>query len=536
MNVLTKAFADSERSYHAAKASVGSATDALLARAPSGLPITRSDLSKASEQLRHFSGWVYASIRAIAQRIAGQPIHVGRVKGSNRMGTKAAGDVEALDNHPLLDLLADPNDLMVAWSLMFTTVASLELTGRALWWLPKQEQILPIPTSWLQGFDGSTKYSSFRVRPPGTAEAIPLPADECAYFCYPDPSDPHGAVSPLQAVGGAVDADEAMTASQISMFRQGIHPSHVVTVGKDPHPDVPGGMRPRLSDAQRREIISAIQKRYQGVARHGEPLILDGLIEDCKRLSNTAEEMDYLDSGKVTKARIMQGFGVNPIIAGEVEGANRASATAADKHFVDFTVNPKIELLSQCMSEWLTPMFGGKIKVWIEPCVADDADMTLAWATMLAQQGALSASELRSLAPFQLPEQEAERASRSLLLGTVGGMTGAVALFSAMGQGAMSPETVAQLLALFFELPLSQARAIVGAQPSAKSVELASRIGVVSPNELRRLAGLPARADYEHIDMDARTADPLADAIGKLIDGRLADLAADRLLEGMTSS
>jgi phage portal protein BeeE len=174
-------------------------------------------------------------------------------------------------------------------------------------------------------------------------------------------------------------------------------------VGKQPPPDVPGGMRPRLTDAQQRQIIGAILKRYQGTTRHGEPIILDGLIEDLKRLSNTPEEMDWLNSGKITKARIFQGFGVNPIIAGEVEGANRASAGAADKHFIDSTVNPKITLLSQTMTEWLGPMFGG-ITVWIEPCIADDADLSFQWAQLLSQAGAISTDELRALAPFPLPE------------------------------------------------------------------------------------------------------------------------------------
>jgi phage portal protein BeeE len=395
-SALNRALADSHRSYASAKASVANVQQAMLARGPGGLPIERTDLSKAHEQLRHFTGWVYASIRPIAQRIAGQPIHVGR-RASIRRGSKAAKP-EPMRSHDLLDLLGNPNDLMVAWSLMFTTVASMELTGRQLWWLPGRKQILPIPTSWLVGFEGSTSFQSFKIRPPYTGEAFNLPANECAYFAYPNPADPHGATSPLQAVAGAVDTDEAITASQVSAFQQGINPHHAVIVGRDPHPDFPGGIRPRLTDAQQRQIINAIRKRYSGMYKHGEPLILDGLIEDVKRLSSTPEEMDWMDSAKQTKARIAQGFGTNPIIMGEIEGANRASATAADKHFCDFTINPKIELLSQTLTEWLAPMFGGDIVVWIEPCTANDAEMALKRMELAAKHGALRMNELRTFA------------------------------------------------------------------------------------------------------------------------------------------
>lgn len=397
---LTKAFADSQRSLFAAKATVTQATSQMLARGPGGVPTHNPDLAKAEEQLCHYKGWVYASIRPIAQKIAGQPMHVGRRTPNKVLTTKGhqPANVEPYDNHELLDLFADPNDLMVSWSLIYCTVASLELTGRQLWWMPGKEQILPIPTSWIRGFEGHTKFTSFKVQPPRSGETFNLPAEECVYFCYPDPANPHGAVAPLQAVGAAVDADESIQTSQVSMFRRGIHPSHAVIVGKNEGATV----RPKLTAAQQRQITSAIRKRYGDVHNHGEPLILDGLIEDVKKLSNTPDEMDWLNSGKATKARIAQGFGTNPIIMGEIEGANRASSHVADQHFCDWTVNPKIELISQTLTEYLRPMFGDELVVWVEPCVPHDADMKYKWAQTLARHGAITGDELRELAPFDL--------------------------------------------------------------------------------------------------------------------------------------
>ena len=397
-DALTRAFATSARSYAAAKAAVSQTTEQLLAQGGSGVPFAdRTDLSKASEQLRHFRGWVYSSIRPIAQKLAGQPIHVG--KESSPKTTKGSATLEPFDSHPLLDLLADPNDLMVSWSLMFTTVASLELTGRSLWYLPGKKQVLPIPASWLKGFEGASKIASFRVQPPGVAEPMHLPADECCYFSYPDPGDPHGAISPLQAVGGAVDSDEAIETSRIMAFRRGVHPSVAIILGSDVE-----GRRPTLSGPQQRQIIDAVLKRYGGTAKAHEPLILDSLIHDVKTLSHSPHEMDWLTSEKSTKSRIMQGFGTNPIICGEVEGANRASSLAAEDHFAAYTVNPKIELISQTLSEWLAPMFGGGITVWIEPVQVRDPEMQFKWAQLLSQSGAISTGELRALAPFDLPD------------------------------------------------------------------------------------------------------------------------------------
>jgi HK97 family phage portal protein len=382
----------------AAKAAVAS-TGEVFSRGPGGSILNeRSDLSRAQEQLRHLCGWVFACIRPIATKIAGQPIRVSK-KGAKPKGTKAT-QPEYLESHELLDLFADPNDLMVGASLLDITVKSLELTGRQLWYVPtvkSRKQILPIPTDWITEMKGRSSITGFVIRPKGNAQEWTIPAMECCYFHYPHPADPHGVQSTLQAAAGSVDADESIVRSQFTMFRRGIHPSHVVLVGKDA-----GGNRPRLSGSQQRGIISAIKKRYGGTVNAGEPLILDGLIEDVRRISNTPAEMDYIESGKALKARITQIFGVNPVIMGEIEGANRASAHAAEAHFAQWCVNPKIELMSQVMTEWLGPMFGGDIVVWIEPVVVEDDDLKLRWVTTLANFGALNGDEMRELSPFNL--------------------------------------------------------------------------------------------------------------------------------------
>lgn len=48
-------------------------------------------------------------------------------------------------------------------------------------------------------------------------------------------------------------------------------------------------------------------------------------------------------------------------------------------------------------------MFGEDLVVWIEPCVAHDADMRLKWVETLAKYGAVTGDELRELSPFDLP-------------------------------------------------------------------------------------------------------------------------------------
>lgn len=377
-------------------------------------------LSRAREQERHNTGWVYSSIRAIASRISGQPIRVGRKTAKRPVPRQRALDVapgwvkqldniEVLERHPLLDALADPNPLHVQWSLLFLTVAGLELTGRAYWMLSEGQagatEIWPLPASWVRPLNEPGRWNaSYEVQPRHGAEPFQVPGEAMLAFSYPDPADPlYGAASPLQALAGAVSADEAITEAQRRTFAQGYWPGLAITMARNVSPSGQEGTRPILTKEQRGQILSAVREAYEGVARFGEPIILDGLIERVDKLSNSPAEMDFRDSGGYTKSRITQGFGVSPIVLGEIEGANRASATVADEHFCN-TLNPKIELLSQVMTGWFAPHYGDPdLLVWLEECRAKDVDAERADWQQAIGAGAVTRDEVRArlgLAPL----------------------------------------------------------------------------------------------------------------------------------------
>src|SRR5689334_15550344 len=121
MSALANAFAESQRSLLSCKSAVASSpAETLLAAGPSGIGYTRNDSNRAANQYRHFKNWAAAAIRVIAERLAAQPIRVGRVKAGTKLGTKDASDVEPLKTHPVLDAFANPNPLMTSWHLLYT--------------------------------------------------------------------------------------------------------------------------------------------------------------------------------------------------------------------------------------------------------------------------------------------------------------------------------------------------------------------------------------------------------------------------------
>jgi phage portal protein BeeE len=400
MDALSNAFAAVDRSHaHACKA-VANVGPMLTAGLPN-LGLQWSSLSKAKEQYAHaFTGWSFVAIRAIASRIAGQPVCVGRLAKAPKTGRKmAAGFVDPLGSHPFLDVVAAPNPVMVQWSLVFSTVASLLATGRAAWWLPETQgglQLWPLPTTWLEPADPFR--SAWKLRPFGGIQSYDIAGEDICSFLLPDPSNPLESISPLQSQALAISTDEEIQASQFRAFVNGVHPGLMIRVGKLPGMAGQPGERPVLTPEQRIEITDAVLKLYGGTAKRNSPLIVDGMIEGVDKLTSTPDEMDFLDSGKQTKSRILQAFGVNPVVAGELEGANRASSAVAGQHFADSTCNPLIELLSQSLTRFVAARFaqpGEKLVAWIECCRANDPEQTLAeWKAGMAA-GHVTQNEFR---------------------------------------------------------------------------------------------------------------------------------------------
>ncbi len=425
----------------------------------------------AKEQYRHFKGWAYVAIKAIAQRVASQPLcltdmGVGKVGSYGQSDdvsglqdvlddarrrraanapkwTKSYGDMasgEIIEQHPLLDALLRPNETMTQWTLMYVTVASLELTGCAYWWFDDSGdslRIWPLPTHWVTPIHDEDKglYYAYKVTPKGSNEdEFIVEGKNMAYFPLPDPSNPMGHVSPLQTQSLAVSTDEAIQEAQFRAFKNGIFPGVMMTVGR--LPDMPGGgagERPILEPEQRKVLVDAAKLFYQGAVNYNEPLVIDGMIEKIEKFSANPSEMDFMDSGNVVKARIFQAFGVNPFILGEVTAGSYAQSAMAEKHFVSTVVNPILDLMGQVITGWMVPFFstGRKLLAHFEPAEADDADRRLDTWSKAVDAGVVTPNEVRSTL-LNLPPCEDPVGDELLLAHGGGGRVG--------GTSQVSPE------------------------------------------------------------------------------------------------
>ncbi|KKN88357.1 hypothetical protein LCGC14_0249200 [marine sediment metagenome] len=494
MNALAKAY---DRSLSVTQQARQTALDLKAAGidlSPSGMGGMDTFRSQRGDKERYaqFRGWLYAAINALAKEAAGQPVNVGKLLDvepengerktptsskqfhRNKMlegaHTKTAGrDFEVLVSHPLIDVLEKPNPIQYRYQFVYSFVANLLLTGWSYIIIDTDKdgnlQFFSIPSTWVQPIHKPEPFSAFKIvnpkNPAASTNAKPIPRENVAFACLPDPSSPLGALAPAASQMNAIKIDNHIQSSQNVFFENSIHPSAIISIGNDPHPDVPSGVRPRLTGVQRRQVIGVIKRAWAGVANYGEPAIIDGLIEGIQMLSANSTEMGWDKSERSVKMRILSAFGVHESILGEtVKVGGHAQAFVIDRRFCK-NVNVNLNLLGTVLTESVNfhSEEAVKLLVWWEKCTAEDESLRQKSLIEARKNEDITRNEYRAELGFPPLEDQDER---SKLLESAGGLTVTLTTLKEVGLGTVGREQAAKLLALFLQISEEQAKELTG--------------------------------------------------------------------------
>lgn len=503
MSTMTKALARSrsvvDDSYHSSL-SLKAAGMLDLSPSPGFSQFNQfSDDSKSRERYSLFRGWLYSAVNALSSEAAGQPVVVAKIKGKTERPSEqkmvrgkmttfartkaAAQEFEVLIDHPLLDLLEQPNPIQTRWAFVYSFVANLNLTGWSYVVGGENEEgkfeFYSLPTNWVKPNHEEGPFSRFKVVDPtkpssATSDDEWLTRENVAFAMLPNPADPRMAMPPAASQGRSIKIDDCIQASQLAFFDNGIFPGAIVTIGKDPHPDVPAGIRPRLTAVQRRQITGAVRKVMSGVANYGNPAIVDGLIESIERLSMTSNEMGWEKSEDKIRTRILSAFGVHPYILGEPVGVGGyAQVVNIEKRFYK-RVNTFLDMLSTVVTNFVGPMTARTTKakpkeapkkenllIWWEECTA--IDPSLRWSNLNAARGRGDVSRNEIRAELNLPPDETNGDNTKQW--TAADLNAIVAVQAAVGQGQMTPQQAAALYEILFDMDPADAKKIAGKAP-----------------------------------------------------------------------
>lgn len=312
---------------------------------------------------------VYASVRLIADAVAGLPVHAYRPNGTERVAVE-----------PQPRLIVDPYPTISRYDWTFQVMSSLLLTGNAFLVAGARDKrtgavtvampVHPDKVSYRREPDGSVSWKVDK-KPVASSDFIHIPG-----FTIP------GEVLGLSPIGQAKQAIGTGIAAERyggQWFGDAANPSSVL------ESDV----------AIDQEAAIEAQARWE--ASHGgrrRPAVLGALR--YRPIAINPDESQFLETQRFSVGQIARLFGVPPHMIGDVEKST-SWGTGIEQQaigFVTYTLRPWIQRLEAALSRQLP---GGQyVRFNVDGLLRADSKTRWANYQLARQIGALNVNEIRA--------------------------------------------------------------------------------------------------------------------------------------------
>jgi HK97 family phage portal protein len=297
---------------------------------------------------------VYRSVRLIAEAAASVPwlLYEGATE---------------FDRHPLLDLLARPNQKQAGGSFFEALYGHLLLSGNAYVELteageglrelhllrPDRVTVMADATGWPTALDYRAG-SNRRLVPLATDSSGGSTALQLTLF---HPLDDHYGFAPLEAALMALDIHNAAGRWNKALLDNSARPSGALVFAPRE-----GG---NLTDEQFDRLKAELEEGYSGANRAGRPLLLEGGL-DWKAMGLSPKDMDFMQARNGAARDIALAFGVPPMLLGIPGDNTYANYQEANRAFYRLTVLPLVARTAKEFSAFLAPRYGGDLRLWFD--------------------------------------------------------------------------------------------------------------------------------------------------------------------------
>lgn len=309
------------------------------------------------------------------------------VKSSSR--AKMSDDIQVVEEHPVLDLIRDPNPRDTGFEYWESHHNYKEVTGGAyclviegskrvsLEQLPAQDTRI---VASKDGIVGGYIYGRER-----TIE-VAFTAEEVVYEKFAKSMfNPYYGAGPLHQIIMPHDIRTAMNEWNLAVF------------DKMARPDVALIFKAALSKDQKQQAREEIKRRFQGQQNIGEWLILSGGEADVKPLGWTPKDLDYIAGSKNVDTEICTAFGVPETFLRPNDGA-LSQAKSMMEWYARNTLLPRGVKHSEWLTERILPLFDEDMsEYWfaIDNPVPQDEALQATRTSVLVGAGIMTINEAR---------------------------------------------------------------------------------------------------------------------------------------------
>lgn len=264
------------------------------------------------------------------------------------------GTGSVIANHPLVELLAMPNEYQTYEEFIYLTAVYWGIAGNAYWqkgynprgmltelWCLRPDWVEPIslPTTnnWID-------YYRYRV----DGREYHIPPDEMIHLRRGvDPNNPRLGLPPLAAIMSEVGLDQMITAHVTALIENYAVPGVVLSYKK------------KFNSPQDAEIVKQAYMSKHGAYRRGEPMVIDQ-DTTVTTMSQDMRAMAIPDLQDVNETRICAAFNVPPIVVGANVGLKRgtyANYAQAREAFWDECIGAHLRYIKGKIRQSLQPEF-----------------------------------------------------------------------------------------------------------------------------------------------------------------------------------
>ena len=284
-------------------------------------------------------------------------------KGASAVPFMVKSGDDVLESHPLISLLQRPNPLQ-SYSEFFNSLFGFLLLSGNSYVLgingtggPREMHLLRPDRIMVKGNKAGVFPEKYEYTVNGVLKASYEVDQENGFSELKQiklwhPMDDYYGCSPLTAAAMEVDQHNSATRHNINLLENGARPSGAVIF----KPKDEAGYQMQLSESQRQQILTDLNRRFTGSKNAGRPLLLEGDF-DWREMGLSPKDMDFLNLKHMSATDIALCFGVPSQLVGVPDSQTYSNVAEARLALYEETIIPYLRKVQSDLNEWLVPQF-----------------------------------------------------------------------------------------------------------------------------------------------------------------------------------
>lgn len=330
--------------------------------APNGQPVTYQWLGldmdpteMSPEQLYRCQPYLRTVVSFLSRNVAQIGLHTyERASDTDRKRVR---------DGVVADLLGKPNDSTTQYELIESLVSNLMLYDEAYWWVRDTTEgwrIDNVPAPWVTAKKGGGVFSGPKTyvftRHDDPKQNVEVPAEQVLHFHGWNPDSPHSGQSPVESLQATLKEQIEAAKFREQLWKNGGRVGTYISrpVAATWSKEARGRFKEDWAD----------KWSGQGSQAGGTPILEDGM--EMRRIGFSAHEEEFIEAAKLSLATVASAYHVNPMMVGQLDGANYSNAREFHKRLYSDTLGPILRMLEDRLNTFLLPMLGAPEGQYVE--------------------------------------------------------------------------------------------------------------------------------------------------------------------------